>query len=488
MVSKKYFSLMIVLLVLTQTVSFGQAATDLSTNWGWNWLDSSKIAPAKMPQYNAFASNEFPYPARPRDQWELGVGAGTAILSNTWGQDFGFGATITLRKALNHTFSLRPYLAYYMNTGGGNDISGNQLKYKDNSFHIGMDVLTSLNSLSFYRGNPKTNIYLITGFDYYAPTIKQSINGGAYNSFTNPSNNSALDNFGLNVGLGAAFKISPRVNLALEAKNTLTNNAYLNSYSSQFSRANDAWWYAGVKLNFNLGNASKRVEPLYWINPNSYAYSELNAPKHMKMPKIVLPDADGDGVTDQFDLEPNTPAGVKVDTHGRALDTDGDGVPDYKDKELLTPQKCFPVNADGVGTCPEPACCQELRGLLANYHPAPACTLTDLPSITFKKGAKLSTDATKLLDAAAAKIKANPDCKVKVVGHPTASKAAQQLSYDRVESVIKYLVDKQGISESRFIFSYDGGAGDANTIDLLGTLEDGPNTVPAPHPNLKSGK
>ena len=389
---------------------------------------------------------------------------------------------------MNHTFSLRPYLAYYINSGGGKDISGNQINYKDNSFHIGMDVLTSLNTLSFYRGNPKTNIYLITGFDYYAPSLKQSINGGAYNSFTSPSNNSTLDNFGLNIGLGAAFKISPRVNLALEAKNTLTNNGYLNTYSNTSSRANDAWWYAGVKLNFNLGNASKRVEPLYWLNPNSYAYSELNAPKHMKLPKVVLPDADGDGVTDQFDLEPNTPAGVKVDSHGRALDTDGDGVPDYKDKELLTPQKCFPVNADGVGTCPEPACCQELRGLLANYHPAPACTLSDLPSITFKKGAKLSADATKLLDAAAAKIKANPDCKVKVVGHPTASKAAQQLSYDRVESVIKYLVDKQGISESRFIFSYDGGAGDANTIDLLGTLEDGPNTVPAPHPNLKSGK
>jgi hypothetical protein len=36
-------------------------------------------------------------------------------------------------------------------------------------------------------------------------------------------------------------------------------------------------------------------------------------------------------------------------------------VPDYKDKELLTPQKCFPVDADGVGNCPEPACCTELR-------------------------------------------------------------------------------------------------------------------------------
>ncbi len=60
-------------------------------------------------------------------------------------------------------------------------------------------------------------------------------------------------------------------------------------------------------------------------------------------------------------MEPNTPAGVPVDVRGVAKDTDGDGVPDYKDKELLTPQKCFPVDADGVGNCPEPACCTELR-------------------------------------------------------------------------------------------------------------------------------
>jgi hypothetical protein len=242
---------------------------------------------------------------------------------------------------------------------------------------------------------------------------------------------------------------------------------------------------------FSYAQKKNKVEPLWWINPNNYVYNELNNPKHMKMPKVVLPDADGDGVTDQFDLEPNTPAGAPVDSHGRAKDTDGDGVPDYKDKELLTPQSCFPVDADGVGKCPEPACCKELRETIANWKPVPAtavCNLTDLPSVQFKSGAKLTADATKLLDAAAVKIKANPDCKVKVIGHPAASKVALQGAYDRVEAVIRYLVDKQGIAENRFIFSYDGGAGDANTIDLVGTTEEGPNTVPAPHPNLKSKK
>jgi hypothetical protein len=71
-----------------------------------------------------------------------------------------------------------------------------------------------------------------------------------------------------------------------------------------------------------------------------------------------LPDADGDGVTDQFDQEPNTPANAPVDTHGVSRDTDGDGVPDFKDKELITPTQCQPVDADGIGKCPPPPCCE----------------------------------------------------------------------------------------------------------------------------------
>lgn len=68
-----------------------------------------------------------------------------------------------------------------------------------------------------------------------------------------------------------------------------------------------------ARVNINIGDNSKKVQPLYWINPNNFIYSELNAPQHMKMPKVVLPDADKDGVTDQFDMEPNTPAGAPVD-------------------------------------------------------------------------------------------------------------------------------------------------------------------------------
>jgi outer membrane protein OmpA-like peptidoglycan-associated protein len=498
MASKKYVLLMASLMVFFQTISFAQTA-----DWGWNWKDSSKIPTQRIPQYNEFLNNQFPYPAQPRDQWELGIGLGVPFLSSDLNSKAGFGGTVTLRKALNHTFSLRPYFSYFSINGSKKAGAANpplfpaSYDYKHTSSHIGLNVLTSLNTASYYRGNPKVNIYLITGFELWSTKVQQDLLGnGNYTTYDPSANKNLLSatstsamSFGVNVGGGAAIKISNKVNLAFEAINTLTNYDYLEGYSNAYSNAFDAWWYGGLKLNINLGNPAKRVQPLYWINPNNYAYSELNSPKHMKLPKVVLPDADGDGVTDQFDLEPNTPAGAPVDSHGVSKDTDGDGVPDYRDKELLTPQKCFPVNNDGVGTCPEPACCKELRDQISNLKLAPAvpeCTLTNLPSIHFKSGVKLSKDAEKILAAAAANIKANPNCKVKVIGHPAASKAAQQLSYERVSAVIKYLVEKQGIAENRFIFNYDGGNGDAATIDLQGTNEEGPNTVPSPHPNLKT--
>ena len=513
MVSKKY--LLTLALMVVSVITFAQAS-----DWSFPWNDSSKVPTAKMSQYNQFLSNEYPYPVKPRNQWELGINGGHALIvgdipltlssANSRGvYDGGYVIGASLRKALGHVVSLRGGLSYasviipyYMNTAAVSKIS----KDANSTFSLSLDALFSLNTISHYRGNPKGNFYLLGGYSLVFTTVDKTnpsgnVGGLPGNTFTGVSLNSAIsgsvNNAGnqikatyhaLDAGVGYAFKLNDRWNLGIEEKILIPVPGvdYLDGVVG--GRSNDLINYATIRLNYNIGNKAKSVQPLWWINPYNYVYSELNAPKHMKLPKVVLPDADGDGVTDQFDLEPNTPAGAEVDSHGRAIDTDGDGVPDYRDKEKLTPQKCFPVDADGVGTCPEPACCTELRDKIANLKLAPehTCSLANLPSVQFGSGSvKLTKAATKLLDATAASIKANPDCKVKVVGHPAASKAAQQLAYDRVATVIKYLVTKQGIAEDRFIFSYDGGAGDANTIDLLGTTEEGPNTVPAPHPNLR---
>src|SRR5690606_14032394 len=130
-------------------------------------------------------------------------------------------------------------------------------------------------------------------------------------------------------GVGVQFKLGNRVSLQFEDK--ITYNA-MDGFDGIIKDPNGGLSpnqvlinYASVGLGFNLGNKAKSVLPLWWVNPMDHIYNELADPRHMNLPDPVLPDSDGDGVTDQFDKCPDTPAGVAVDSHGCPLDTDGDG-------------------------------------------------------------------------------------------------------------------------------------------------------------------
>src|SRR5690606_13059952 len=260
-------------------------------------------------------------------------------------------------------------------------------------------------------------------------------------------------------GLGLAFRLSPRVNLAIEDRVIYNGSDLLDGQrwdeKGTLTPDKDLMNYLSVGLNFNIGNKSKRVEPLYWLNAMNYAYGELR-----RVPEIVLPDADGDGVTDQFDQE-QTPAGCPVDTHGVSLDTDGDGVPDCKDKQLITPTECQPVDEDGVGKCPEPECCKNITAADASACPC------DYPSLTFSGNATtLSANARTMLATVAAKMKDNPTCNITLTGYPETSKASQANCQRRLDAAKKYLVETEGISADRISTSCEIGGGDRNTVDV----------------------
>jgi len=269
---------------------------------------------------------------------------------------------------------------------------------------------------------------------------------------------------------GVAYKLSTRVNIALEDRQTFVKSHLLDGQSWQegaigdpvLTSGNDSYNYLSLGINFNLGG--KSVEPLWWLNPLDYAYGEINNPKHMKLPKPVLDDTDGDGVTDQLDREPNTPAGCPVDSHGVTRDTDGDGVPDCKDKQLITPTECQPVDADGVGKCPPAPCCAILDSLMANGGIGKACA-GDYPSLSVKV-ASLSADAKALLATVASKLKDKPNCTITLTAYPGASKSQQSLADKKLTAVKNYLVEKLGISADRVSVDKVIDGGDANTIDI----------------------
>lgn len=265
---------------------------------------------------------------------------------------------------------------------------------------------------------------------------------------------------------GVAYRLGKRINLALENRHTFIKDDLLDGqmwqehpYGDASLTGNwDSYNYVSLGLNFNIGG--RRVEPLWWLNPLDYAYGELNNPRHMKLPKPTFDDADGDGVVDQLDREPNTPAGCPVDTHGVTRDTDGDGVPDCKDKQLITPTECQPVDADGVGTCPEPECCK-------NATVGGTACPCDYPALTFTGNTTtLSSSLRTMLANVATKMKGSPDCSVTLTGYPEASKASQSLCQRRLDAAKQYLVETEGISADRIATNCEIGGGDRNTVDV----------------------
>lgn len=512
--------------------------------------DSSVVPAKRLPQYTEFMANNYAFPAKPRNQWELGIKAGAFAISGDVRSSFpGFGAALHLRKALGYVFSVRGELGYGTTKGlnytksssyiynpawapylvGGAPSRQVIYNYKSNVYDLSLQGVITLNNVRFHRAKTGFNVYLFGGVGGMIHDTKIDAldgNGGLYD-FSSIAAGTYEDRKELRkavknlldgdyetegeedplkphlfgepfrplflLGVGMQFKLNKRLSLAVEnrfnmpAKTDLLDGQQYQSNSMTnpaMTRDYDTYNFTSLGLNIALGGRS--VEPLWWVNPLDYAYNEINKPNHMKLPKPVLDDSDGDGVTDQFDNEPNTPAGAPVDVHGVSRDTDGDGVPDYRDKELITPTQCQPVDADGVGKCPPPDCCKVLDSLM-QYGIRGRCNIGDLPSITFNGSrVSLNNDAKAMLTGVASRIRNNSECKIAVIGYCASNKSQQQLSWDRVNAVINYLVEKEGISADRFIFKYGQEGGDCNTVDLRdGTQEDGPTTVPAPHPNLR---
>ena len=456
----------------------------------------------------------------------------------------GFG--LSLRKAIGYVVSIRGSLAYYnmlgldyqRNRNFNNHPTIQQLyltaprgyihSFRTTAFVQSLEALVSLNNIMFHSKQSRWNLYGIIGYSAFTYQTKMDISDASGNRYLYENIDVNLDrkkiradlremmdgmnettalsrdrrpNLGeynlrhsFTSGAGFEYRIGKKTSVSAEYKRIATRDDYVDGWFRQsgdlvnpvYTSEWDNIGFVSMGINFNVGNSKTKIPPLWWMNPLEFAYGELSNPKHMKLPKITLDDADGDGVTDQFDLEPNTPPGAPVDTHGVSKDTDGDGVPDYRDKELLTLQNCFPVDEDGIGNCPEPECCKEMRDKFATGPPQNwECKINNLPSVQFNgNSVRLNRNATAILESVAQQLRANPGCKVRIAGHGTVNKAAQQLSWDRVNAVMKFLVEKQAIADNRIIFEY-GTEGDPNTVDLMPTTENGPNSVPAPHPNLQ---
>lgn len=533
-----------------------------------NYNDTSYIAPRDMKQQGDFLNNKGSFPAKPRDQYQVGFFVGYPYIDGdcptalhgagkgfeSWTHGFG----VHVRKAMGYVMSVRVSFAYYNMIGldyqpNGNlnnsktilDLYSSAPKgyvhnFRSMAFVPSIEALISLNNIMFHTKQQRWNLYGLIGYTGLIYRTKMNLmdgNGQRY-KFEDVTINynrgwtrrqlrdglrSMMDNsyetvadvndrrpkigsFNLrhcfSSGLGIEYRMGKSWSLNFEYKRIQTRDDYVDGWYRQsgdlrypvFTSEWDNVAFGQLGANFNVGNSKKKVPPLWWLNPLEFAYADLANARRGLANVFKVKDDDKDGVLNELDLEPNTPEGCAVDTHGITADTDGDGVPDCKDKEKLTLLKCFPVDADGVGSCPEPNCCDTLKKMIeelkkcSNCDPNNKdCKIGDLPSIQFKPNSyELTKDAEALLSVVADKMKANPNCNVKVIGYGKGEldKRVQQLAWDRINAVIKYLHEQQNISKDRLIFEY-GIKGDNLSVDLTPTMDSGPNNVPAPHPESR---
>ena len=173
-------------------------------------------------------------------------------------------------------------------------------------------------------------------------------------------------------------------------------------------------------------------------------------------------DSDGDGVTDDKDQCPTTPAGRKVDARGCELDGDKDGVVDALDQCPTTPAgrkvdaKGCEIDSDGDGLVDGDDRCPTVFAKTADGCPVPAPA--PVPEKLVLEGVNFDNDKAVIraedmptLDAAAETLKKWGDAKVEVAGH-TDDQASddynQALSQKRAQAVVDYLVGK-GIAAER---------------------------------------
>jgi len=526
-------------------------------------LDSNLYPKYRMDQHRKFMNHQYAFPAKPRNMWEIGFGAGLYNVEGDvpslmpW-QKGGFGLDLQVRKSWGYVISTRLQYIYGIAKGlqwqgsynyrwnpawnESYNYSGNPgnkptdeifYNYRTESHQLNLDVIASLYNIRFHKARTGMSLYVFGGIGALAykvrintldangqpynfadivgstpqiyqnrNTIRKKLQANMDNTYETPAESEAgrrwpsifdgktLD-WSPSIGAGTEIRINKRVNIQIEDRlivpahdDLLDGQRWGEQVSSTpvLSHSNDLINYLNVGFNFNLGNNKKTVEPLYWLNPLDYAYNELNYPRHMQLPEPILPDADNDGITDQFDKCPGTPAGVAVDSHGCPMDTDGDGVPDYRDKQLITPTECQPVDADGVGKCPCPDDCKGKMGTAG-----PSCGNIGANSVTFDANSSRIRPAMQAqLATLAAQMMANPDCKVVLIGNGAGGKLQQQRSWDRVHAIIEYLNEKHNIDRSRFIFQY-GQAGEPNTVMYRSAMpgEEGPANPAPPFPNLR---
>ena len=403
---------------------------------------------------------------------EIGLSVGYAANYGDVANRPGFGVGIHYRKAIDYLWSVRVDGRFL--TLNGED-SENTIEYKTGIASLGVHGVMTLNNLK-YDGPKKTNIYALFGggVGSFSPDVTS-------NTVANPDSYTKAT---LDAGVGFAFKINEKFNIAIETMGIRPFGKDSDLVDGIAGNDNDFVNYTHIRLNFNIGQREGIKEPLYWASPFEDIMKDIAELK--ARPKFDLTDSDKDGVVDMWDQDTNTPEGARVDAKGNVLDSDGDGIADFKDKEPFSPPG-FNINGEGVAQVPEPTYITEgdvtkiVDAKIKDYELTAnrnANVSWFLPSIKFSSNSyNIARKDYENLHQIAKVIQDNPQMNFVVKGYTDKSASENYnnvLSYNRAAAAIDHLVNNYNIARNRLILQW-GGEGDniipANTSEVNRRVE-----------------
>ncbi|MFN0274808.1 MAG: OmpA family protein [Chitinophagales bacterium] len=441
-----------------------------------------------------------------------GLGYVTSLRLNgmfgyAYGQDYDYAAKAN-NKVLNGNFSNSTNPDKYSD---GADYSDSLWvnNYKSKIMDGSLDLIFNLNNINFHNATPKTYLYVFMGGGVLTYNTTHNALGADNNEYffdaifddgdasqNDPdviqqrlddirallddtyetqaeiasqkvSDNNTVINPSFSLGGGLSWKLGSRVELGVEHRATYifddlidgerweyarSGGDYLES--GAFSDHKDIVHYTSLNLGINLGSADKNQIPTWEMNPLNYVYNKISEMD----PNNLLRDTDDDGVIDRLDREPNTPAGVPVDTHGVALDSDKDGCKDSEDPEpFSTPN--LPIENCQNQWLDKETVSDMIDDALGKIKPSTTGGTWILPMIFFDLD-KYNIRASEVykMEQVLEIMKKYPNLKVEVVGNTdvrASEKYNMTLSESRAKEAINWL-SKNGVDGSRFIMKYNG--------------------------------
>ncbi|WP_426327173.1 OmpA family protein [Pedobacter sp. R-06] len=279
--------------------------------------------------------------------WSIGVHGGVLMPVvaiggsndfNKWDANLGYG--LNIRKQLGHSFGLELNGTRGKLSGTNEGISNPAVKDFETELQYAVDLrgVVNVGSIDFLRRENSVGFFLTAGAGYMAYAPKITTQNGVIDwkgKAVGPADDrhdakDYVKGFYIPVGAGVKFKVSERVNFNLGYTMNFVDADNLDGvYAKGQTKDKFSYGYAG--LEFSLGSSAK--PSLEWTNPLATMYDELKDPTLRqevealknrvsaveKSVEDLKKDTDGDGVADQFDKCPGTPAGTAVDGSGCPL-------------------------------------------------------------------------------------------------------------------------------------------------------------------------